>query len=60
MLIGPTNIPQRVSLGVVVEYRDLITSHKEAVVIIVQQAVKLAIQRLGDLKLMMTQTSLFY
>ena len=47
-------------MGVVVEYRDLITSHKEAVVIIVQQAVKLAIQRLGDLKLMMTQTSLFY
>ena len=39
VLTGPTNVPQEVSLGVVAERRDLITSHEEADVIIVQQAV---------------------
>ena len=59
VLTEPTNVPQEVRLGVVVERRDLITSHEEADVIIVQQAVGLANQGLKCIKVICDDTDVF-
>jgi len=59
VVTGSNTTPQEVSLGVLIQRGDLTTSHEEADVVMVQQAVALANQGINCMKVICDDTDVF-